>query len=42
MSNSNYSFKSMIKKYVNSSVILIGFTVLAMILANWSLTSDWY
>ena len=32
----------MIKKYVNSSVILIGFTVLAMILANWSLTSGWY
>ena len=42
MSNSNYSFKSMIKKYVNSSVILIGFTVLAMILANWSVTSEWY
>ena len=42
MSHSNYSFKSMIKKYVNSSVILIGFTVLAMILANWSLTSGWY
>jgi NhaA family Na+:H+ antiporter len=32
----------MIKKYVNSSVILIGFTVLAMILANWSFTSGWY
>ena len=42
MSHSNYSFKSMIKKYVNSSVILIGFTVLAMLLANWSLTSSWY
>lgn len=42
MSHSNYSFKSMIKKYVNSSVILIGFTVLAMILANWSYTSGWY
>ena len=42
MSHSNYSFKSMIKKYVNSSVILIGFTVLAMVLANWSLTSGWY
>jgi NhaA family Na+:H+ antiporter len=32
----------MIKKYVNSSVILIGFTILAMVLANWSLTSGWY
>ena len=42
MSQSNYSFLSMIKKYVNSSVILIGFTVLALILANWSLTSEWY
>lgn len=42
MSHSNYSFKSMIKKYVNSSVILIVFTVLAMLLANWSLTSSWY
>jgi NhaA family Na+:H+ antiporter len=32
----------MVKKYVNSSVILIGFTVLALILANCSLTSGWY
>ena len=32
----------MIKKYVNSSVILIGFTVLALILANCPFTSDWY
>ena len=32
----------MIKKYVNSSVILIGSTVLALILANWSFTSGWY
>ena len=32
----------MIKKYVNSSVILIGFTVLALILANCSFTSGWY
>lgn len=32
----------MVKKYVNSSVILIAFTVLAMFLANWSLTSEWY
>ena len=32
----------MIKKYVNSSVILIGFTVLALVLANCSLTSGWY
>ena len=42
MSQSNYSFLSMIKKYVNSSVILIGFTVLALILANCSFTSGWY
>ena len=42
MSHSNYSFLSMIKKYVNSSVILIGFTVLALILANCSFTSGWY
>ena len=42
MSQSNYSFLSMIKKYVNSSVILIGSTVLALILANWSFTSGWY
>ena len=32
----------MIKKYVNSSVILIGFTVLALILANCPFTSEWY
>ena len=32
----------MIKKYVNSSVILIGFTVLALILANCPFTSGWY
>ena len=42
MPHSNYSFLSMIKKYVNSSVILIGFTVLALILANCSFTSGWY
>ncbi len=42
MSQSNYSFLSMIKKYVNSSVILIGFTVLALILANCPFTSEWY
>lgn len=42
MPHSNYSFLSMIKKYVNSSVILIAFTVLALILANLPITSDWY
>ena len=42
MPQSNYSFLSMIKKYVNSSVILIGFTILALILANCSFTSEWY
>ena len=42
MSQSNYSFLSMIKKYVNSSVILIGFTALALILANCPFTSEWY
>ncbi len=42
MPQSNYSFLSMIKKYVNSSVILIAFTVLALILANCSFSSDWY
>ena len=42
MPQSNYSFLSMFKKYVNSSVILIGFTVLALILANCSFSSAWY
>lgn len=42
MSHSNYSFLSMIKRYVNSSVILIGCTILALIIANWSVTSEWY
>ena len=30
----NYSFKSMVKKYVNSSAVLIIFTILALIAAN--------
>lgn len=30
----NYSFKSMVKKYVNSSAVLIIFTILALIVAN--------
>ena len=30
----NYSFKSMVKKYVNSSVVLIICTILALVLAN--------
>ena len=30
----NYSFKSMVKKYVNSSVVLIACTILALAIAN--------
>lgn len=30
----NYSFKSMVKKYVNSSAVLIIFTILALVVAN--------
>ena len=38
----NYSFKSMVKKYVNSSAVLIVCTVLALILANSSLKGDFF
>lgn len=37
----NYSFKSMLKKYASSSVLLIICTVLALICAN-SAAKDWY
>ncbi|MBQ5888442.1 MAG: Na+/H+ antiporter NhaA [Bacteroidaceae bacterium] len=38
----NYSFKSMVKKYVNSSAVLIICTVLALILANSSLKGEFF
>ena len=38
----NYSFISTFKKYVNSSVILIFFTVLALVCANVPAFKDWY
>ena len=38
----NYSFKSMVKKYVNSSAVLIVCTVLALILANSSLKGEFF
>ena len=38
----NYSFISTFKKYVNSSVILIFFTVLALVFANIPAVKDWY
>lgn len=38
----NYSFISAFKKHVNSSVVLIFFTVLALICANIPVVKDWY
>ena len=38
----NYSFISTFKKYVNSSVILIFFTILALVCANIPGVKDWY
>ncbi len=38
----NYSFISTFKKYVNSSVILIFFTVFALVCANLPGIKDWY
>ena len=38
----NYSFISTFKKYVNSSVVLIFFTVLALVCANIPAVKDWY
>ena len=38
----NYSFISTFKKYVNSSVILIFFTILSLVCANIPGVKDWY
>ena len=38
----NYSFKSMVKKYVNSSAVLIVCTILALTLANSPLKDDFF
>ena len=38
----NYSFKSMVKKYVNSSVVLIVCTVFALVLANSPLKEEFF
>ena len=38
----NYSFKSKLKMYVNSSVVLIFFTVVALVCANVPGVKDWY
>ena len=38
----NYSFKSMVKKYVNSSVVLIVCTVFALVLANSQLKEEFF
>ena len=42
MSHSNYSFLSKFKRHVNSSMVLIFFTVLALICANIPSVKDWY
>lgn len=42
MSQSNYSFLSKFKRHVNSSVVLIFFTVLALVCANVPVIKDWY
>ena len=36
----NYAFLSSFKKYVNSSVLLIGATILALLVANLDATRD--
>lgn len=38
----NYSFKSKLKMYINSSVVLIFFTVVALICANLPGVKEWY
>ena len=38
----NYSFKSMVKKYVNSSAVLIVCTILALIFANTPLKDEFF
>ena len=40
--NKNYSFLSKVKRHVNSSVVLIFFTVLALICANIPGIKEWY
>lgn len=42
MSQSNYSFISKFKRHVNSSVVLIFFTLMAMICANIPAVKTWY
>ena len=42
MGTNNYSFMSKFKKHVNSSVVLIFFTILALICANVPFIKDWY
>ena len=42
MAHSNYSFLSKFKRHVSSSMVLIFFTVLALICANVPVIKDWY
>ncbi len=42
MGTNNYSFMSKFKRHVTSSMVLIFFTVLAMICANIPVVKDWY
>ena len=42
MPQSNYSFLSKFKRHVNSSVVLIFFTVLALVCANVPVIKEWY
>ena len=42
MAQSNYSFLSKFKRHVSSSMVLIFFTVLALICANLPVVKDWY
>lgn len=42
MAHSNYSFLSKFKRHVNSSMVLIFFTVLALVCANVPVVKDWY
>ena len=42
MAHSNYSFLSKFKRHVNASMVLIFFTVLALIFANIPVVKEWY
>ena len=42
MAQSNYSFLSKFKRHVSSSMVLIFFTVLALIFANTPIIKEWY